>query len=1336
MGFYGNKNIVANSSKSAFVFDRIYPNRRDMERSVNTDGVYIGRYVLIDYGVDGSSNENLYIPVFIKPDTTPLEFYTSAGFEEDTRIKEGEYRQNSEVRLGDIVYTKEYTSEPTADELEQMVKVFYVCTGTDPDTGYATFKYVTMETKNKYTQNYNLDLAEDNNNNGGRGFDGTVWQKVYISSDNSLGAKYVQIAELNSVVPTFNLTYDAPTLYPNTPHFDTNSTNLYYNLHVQPSWGLKVMAADANDKQDRQDQPPAKHKSTNITNYPSDTQLGYYRKYVDENGEEKEAFEFYRGAIYFNKDGFKSDKRSFASGIDDELTITPSGISRNKYNIHGQAQQAERPDTHEIKIMLPSLGNTISKIWDIIYGDEDANGKGSTTRNQDIAWNSTKGLRFVNQLDETYSVSTDKVETIAGCINSVHDLMGMIIETNPPAEAKNAESNKIYLKDGLFYMKGLSYKYNSLELDKDTDINFDEINGFNAYEPVALRDFSKGPYFQAQINPAINPEESEIIEDYLQATGNYIEGADYYSVTTEDVSFTDVYEPDKYYYQSEEDPTLWIKENSEKPQKGIAYYLIDTEVSQNPSMEKYFFNPNLFELEATETEEIKFFVLGKDDEGYDALIKLNKDSVYDFNSDYYKLDLKKLDVQQTIDSQTGRIVYVFPEVFENLEDYKVTFNTFKPENQYYLRREGNSLQAVELTSVDDIDYTQSYYIILSQSQSGNFYFPNTYYYKEELSENVCNYRISTEEHAFASRKYVTLTPFFIKEKFYEPNKYHYEISDGVYALDTSLTMKNTQYYIHNEIYVSKDELGLIPPGSIWNQDAVSIPDSITLATREEYYDWKELPGFARELNTIHGLILKINQLLLSGDTDTRDQATVQGAINKLNDIIYKISSLIPQQLVIVDSYGKIHSARKDDLQYFETTDCLTDQETSINIDNNNLTQSTKEILIEKQMQLETIAKNEEESEEEFENRKNILKEEIDAIKQELKPVVEVTVTADPSAPKVEVKHNFYPQNGKKQTFNFNSEENDFNNFIYHTPIVDNYGHSIGHNYTEVILPNNYHKITTNNAGADKITFNSNLKQSLTDLTASSVIDTINFETGNTWLSFDSDVDGKKITLYHNKTNAETLTDSVVNTQTPNFGDSVNISTFTFDDAGHLASAGIKTIQLPSLNVADSTGRKDVVTGFTISNEGAFTLQTEDVDQFILKNYTTATTKTSIDTNVTVAEGFAILSNSLASLDEKVNTNNANAQTTFLTKSDAESIYLAKSDAETIYLTKTNAESIYLTKTNAADTYLTPAMADSKYLAVSKESDFVSLTEYQAKIAELEGKITELTNKVNTAHPTE
>jgi hypothetical protein len=40
------------------------------------------------------------------------------------------------------------------------------------------------------------------------------------------------LAELNSVVPSFGLTIDAPTLNPMTPHFDADSTNVYYKLHV------------------------------------------------------------------------------------------------------------------------------------------------------------------------------------------------------------------------------------------------------------------------------------------------------------------------------------------------------------------------------------------------------------------------------------------------------------------------------------------------------------------------------------------------------------------------------------------------------------------------------------------------------------------------------------------------------------------------------------------------------------------------------------------------------------------------------------------------------------------------------------------------------------------------------------------------------------------------------------------------------------------------------------------------------------------------------------------------------------------------------------------------
>lgn len=69
---------------------------------------------------------------------------------------------------------------------------------------------------------------------------------------------------------------------------------------------------------------------------------------------------------------------------------------------------------------------------------------------------------------------------------------------------------------------------------------------------------------------------------------------------------------------------------------------------------------------------------------------------------------------------------------------------------------------------------------------------------------------------------------------------------------------------------------------------------------------QELPGFARSFNTIHGLILEIKKLLDTGHVYTRDENTVQGAINKLKDIIAKFEDLQPGKLILTDNYGRVH----------------------------------------------------------------------------------------------------------------------------------------------------------------------------------------------------------------------------------------------------------------------------------------------------------------------------------------------------------------------------------------------------------------------------------------------
>ena len=53
MSFYGN---VATTNQSQFTFDKTYPNRYTMEQNISLDGIYIGRYVLVEYNVDNSSN--------------------------------------------------------------------------------------------------------------------------------------------------------------------------------------------------------------------------------------------------------------------------------------------------------------------------------------------------------------------------------------------------------------------------------------------------------------------------------------------------------------------------------------------------------------------------------------------------------------------------------------------------------------------------------------------------------------------------------------------------------------------------------------------------------------------------------------------------------------------------------------------------------------------------------------------------------------------------------------------------------------------------------------------------------------------------------------------------------------------------------------------------------------------------------------------------------------------------------------------------------------------------------------------------------------------------------
>jgi len=173
--------------------------------------------------------------------------------------------------------------------------------------------------------------------------------------------------------------------------------------------------------------------------------------------------------------------------------VEPTGISGVEYSdTKGPAE-----DTYELSIMLPQIGNTISQIWDIIYGEphlKDTAGRillggensdlaateETPLRNTHLEWNSSQGERMLRARDENddpYNGYNPKaLNTLAGTLNSVHDLMGMIIvekDNIQEVDADTLDSNNIYYDatSNKYYFKDRKYLFSDNEEDfKITDM--------------------------------------------------------------------------------------------------------------------------------------------------------------------------------------------------------------------------------------------------------------------------------------------------------------------------------------------------------------------------------------------------------------------------------------------------------------------------------------------------------------------------------------------------------------------------------------------------------------------------------------------------------------------------------------------------------------------------------------------------------------------------------------------------------------------------------------------------------------------------------------------------
>ena len=403
MGFYGK---VANSNKTVFSFDRVYPTRRAMDLACQVDEVFIGRYVLVEYDeppITGYFNG--------------VNFYSSNAF----------YTQSMYTPRQGVIY-QDLTHATASYTFYEWNGTAYVPLSTSLTTSYAGY--------------YNIDVL-----NYGRGYDSTAWMKTFDVETNTY--RYVLISELNTIVPTFHMITDAPSDSPTAPYFDLDTTNVDYYLHQQADWGQSIRLYGINKRFDNSNAKDVIDISDEVIKY----------NYINWNGDPNGNQYFSRvnnatgdGDIYYNKLGFDPEIRTYvtndineADGVHTiyhkDLTNTINydmNFSGRKYG-GGATGQGEwnsgsiSQDRIEWYVHLPVIGNTICSIWDRMYGYNN------------------QGQRYTHLAEERsdpdYKVTYD-TQYLLGGINRVRDILGWILYPKSDLDSiVPAGDGKIYTPD-------------------------------------------------------------------------------------------------------------------------------------------------------------------------------------------------------------------------------------------------------------------------------------------------------------------------------------------------------------------------------------------------------------------------------------------------------------------------------------------------------------------------------------------------------------------------------------------------------------------------------------------------------------------------------------------------------------------------------------------------------------------------------------------------------------------------------------------------------------------------------------------------------------------------
>ena len=136
------------------------------------------------------------------------------------------------------------------------------------------------------------------------------------------------------------------------PHFDTDSTNVYYKLHLQSPYGFRIK-----ENTDRSDETTTHYTTTYDSVTGKTTTIPVPNIKAD---------------IFYNKAALKykpndTSNRITTEPTDDTIKIEPTGRSKDFNSKYSHTTNTG--DIQEMTINLPTVGYMVSKGWDVIHGE-------------------------------------------------------------------------------------------------------------------------------------------------------------------------------------------------------------------------------------------------------------------------------------------------------------------------------------------------------------------------------------------------------------------------------------------------------------------------------------------------------------------------------------------------------------------------------------------------------------------------------------------------------------------------------------------------------------------------------------------------------------------------------------------------------------------------------------------------------------------------------------------------------------------------------------------------------------------------------------------------------